>query len=134
MQLEKHHILALSLHGPDHQCNIAQIPAWQHKMIHRIMNIPHTQYSNMWREYRKRHNHKLCLDKRALDDQLKMQMAYLNNFNQLPRGSQILHIEKMCEVIHYFDPLVRIKLHGHVMNDWKNILKIYTVTFLNRLP
>ena len=102
MQLQKHHCIPLSLFGIDHGANTIYIPKWQHEMIHGKMNIPMRTYSQMYRTFRKRHNHKPMWDTEYVRDILAMQLAYLNNWVKLPMASQHLYVQKMRELcVHY---------------------------------
>lgn len=131
--LERHHVIPLSLFGPDHGCNMIYIPKWQHKMIHGHMNITMNVYTTMWRTYRRRHNHKLVADKAMICDMFNMQIGYLRGFYKLPMGAQYLHVQKMREIIVHYAKAVNVQIgfpeHLTMVKEWEYLMKQYETVF-----
>ena len=75
---ERHHWVPVSLYGIDKPENIVTLHSGVHRELHRVMNYDMRTYSQMYRVFRRKHNHKPQRDLRMVEDILRMQGGYLH--------------------------------------------------------
>lgn len=121
--MPKHHWIPISLFGLDIPENVCSIPEHTHQHIHQMMDYKRNTYTNMWRSFRKKHNHKFVRDMAMVEDILRMQQGYLSRYTKLCPYASRLHMQKMNELTRYYQP------NHTTQRNWSKLWQEYCEAF-----
>lgn len=124
--MEKHHWIPCSLFGITHGSNIIAVEHDLHVLIHQKMNYKYKVFTQMWRTFRVRHNHKGQYDDEMVRDILRMKAGYLDRWHKLPKVAQEMHFQKMNELTLFYNTQHRWD------KDWRYLWKKYEEAFKAR--
>ena len=109
-KLQDHHIIPISISGPDVRENKASITESKHVELHRILDMNSRLHYKLVRTARERTNHKLVMGPEDLKYRHDAQELYFERVPRLDLFLRKLHLEKMNQLIHY--EIGRLKLIG----------------------
>lgn len=129
--MERHHLIPLSCPlGLNHDCNIIELTQAEHRLVHSTLNIPYDRFIGMWREYRKKHNHKLAFDYSQLWDSYFFQKEYFKNIYDLPGYLVKKHTMTMVAIVDNYCENVPVRYRTIPEHPFE-FLNVHEVLFLN---
>lgn len=93
-QKEEHHVIPLSIGGPNWTENTHILNQKAHQAVHETLDIPH----GLLRRYRKRTNHLTYMDTYWVGELEKLQNLYFARLSFLPMELQHIHHERMIDI------------------------------------
>lgn len=114
-KIEAHHLIPVSVYGPDVPQNIASITSTKHAEIHKILDMNSRLHYQLVRDARKKTNHKLVMWPDDLKYRHDAQSLYFERVPRLDWFLQKVHLEKMNQLVQYeSDRLDKIWIRHHV--------------------
>jgi len=95
-QKEEHHVVPLSIGGPNWKENCVTLTQSEHKMTHDVLDIPY----GMLRRFRKRTNHLLYMDTYFVEETKRLHMLYFARMPMLQSALIAKHLHCIKSVFH----------------------------------
>lgn len=127
-KFQNHHIVPISISGPDVSENIATISERKHQELHRILDMNSRLHYNLIRKAREKTNHKMILSPEDMEYRHDAQRLYFERMPRLDWFTRKLHLEKMNQLIWFeADRLLKvwIKQEYKTQTDFESALNMY---------
>ena len=129
MGRERHHMIPLSYQGRDHESNIMYVTTADHVHIHQTLNLSRKRWGNIMRSFRKKHNPGTRPTRAMVDDIVRMQREYFQNFSDLRGDLQQYHCKVMysvacheCELANMHKPNKKVGSYYMQFNHYMDIM------------
>jgi hypothetical protein len=95
MHREEHHVIPLSVSGPNWKENCVVLTNQEHKQVHEVLDIPY----GIIRRFRKRTNHLAYIDIYYVQELVKLQELYFARMPHMTTTLQKKHVRCMRDVV-----------------------------------
>lgn len=127
-KLQNHHLVPISISGPDVRQNIASISESKHLELHRILDMNSRLHYKLVRTAREKTNHKLVMWPEDLKYRHDAQDLYFERVPRLDQFLRKLHLEKMNQLIGYESGRLKtiwIDQKPELQNTFESALETY---------